>query len=389
MGDPSLPTSVTTLEVDGRTIHLVGTAHVSEESVEDVRRTVESVHPDAIAVELCPSRHRTLTDAEAWRRMDILKILKEGKAVLLLTQLALSSFYRRIGEKLGVQPGAEMLEGIRLAEQTGASLVLADRDIQITFKRVWGYLGFWSKCKLLAHLLAALFETDQLDSRAVEDLKKRDELESIMSEFAERFPQIKRRLIDERDIYLAQKIRRARSRTLVAVVGAGHVEGITRHIREDRSLDDLEQLPPKSIVPRLIGWGVPLVLVGLMAYGFVRGPDQGWANVLIFILGTGVLSALGAALAWAHPLAVGTAFLAAPIGILHPLLATGWFAGLAQAWIRRPTVDDFEDLPNTLSSFREFWTNPVTKVLLVTALTNVGATLGMLIVVPWIVARTM
>jgi len=387
MDNLELPSSVTTLTVNGRLVYIVGTAHVSKESVEDVRRTVEAVRPDAIAVELCPARHKAQTDAYAWRKMDILKILKDKKAVLLLTQLVLSSFYRRIGERLGVQPGAEMLEGIRLAEETGATLVLADRDIQITFKRVWGYLGFWNKCKLLAHLVGSVFESEQLDSQTVEQLKKQDELAAIMSEFAEKFQQIKERLIDERDIYLAQKIRRATCKTLVAVVGAGHVEGIAQHIQQDESLAELEQLPPKSIVPTLIGWGVPLILVGLLIYGFFRGPDQGWSNVSIFILGTGGLSALGAALALAHPLAIVTAFLAAPICILHPLLATGWFAGLAQAWIRRPTVDDFEELPNTLSNFKEFWANPVTKVLLVTALTNLGATLSMLVVVPWIVAR--
>ena len=264
MGDPSLPRSVTTLTVDGRTVHLVGTAHVSQESVEDVRRTVESVRPDAIAVELCPARHKALTDSDAWRKMDIFKIVKVKKAILLLTQLALSSFYRRIGEKLGIQPGAEMLEGVRLAEQTGARLVLADRDIQITFKRVWGYLGFWNKCKLLAHLIAAVFETEQLDTEAIEQLKVQDQLEGIMAEFAVKFPRIKERLIDERDIYLAQRIRQAHGETIVAVVGAGHVEGISRHIHQDRSLEDLEQLPPRSIVPRLIGWGIPLLLVGLL-----------------------------------------------------------------------------------------------------------------------------
>ena len=173
------------------------------------------------------------------------------------------------------------------------------------------------------------------------------------------------------------------------MVGAGHVEGICRHIQQDEPLADLESLPPKSIVPKLIGWGLPLLLIGLMVYGFYRGPEKGWSNVYIFILGTGGLSALGAALALAHPLAIVTAFLAAPIGVLHPLLATGWFAGLAQAWVRRPTVDDFEELPNTLSSFKEFWANPVTKVLLVTALTNLGAMVSVAVVVPWIFARMM
>ena len=389
MDNMQLPNSVRTLTMDGRQIYLVGTAHVSRESVEDVRRTVEAVHPDAIAVELCPSRHKALTDSEAWRKMDIFKILKEKKAVLLLTQLALSSFYRRIGEKLGVQPGAEMIEGIRLAEQTGAKLVLADRDIQITFKRIWRNLGFWNKCKLMAHLITAMFETEQLDMKTIEQHKRQDELEAIMAEFAQKFPQVKRQLIDERDMYLAQKIRAAEGQTIVAVVGAGHVEGISRQIRQDHALEQLEQLPPKSVVPTLIGWGLPILLVVLLVYGFLKGDARALSNVYIWVLATGTLSALGAAVALGHPLAVLSAFVAAPFTTLHPLLAAGWVSGLVQAWIKRPTVDDFEDLPNSISSFKGFWTNPVTKVLLVTALTNLGGSLGFTLALGWIGARAM
>jgi pheromone shutdown-related protein TraB len=389
MDNLKLPSSVTSLTVDGRQVYLVGTAHVSKESVEDVRKTVEAVAPDAIAVELCPSRHKALTDADAWRRMDIFRILKEKKAVLLLTQLALSSFYRKIGDKLGVQPGAEMLEGIKLSEQTGAKLVLADRDIQITFKRVWGNLGLWNKCKLLAHLIAAVFETEQLDDTTVEQLKKQDEMEAIMAEFAEKFPQIKRRLIDERDVYLAQKIRSSQAQRIVAVVGAGHVEGISRQIQQDHNLTDLEQLPARSIVPTLLAWSLPLLLVGLMVYGFVKGDPRAASNIWIWVLATGSLSAAGAAGAMGHPLAVLSAFVAAPFTALHPLVAAGWVSGLVQAWVRRPTVDDFEDLPNSISSFRGFWTNPVSKVLLVTALTNLGGTIGFGVAVAWIGARAL
>jgi pheromone shutdown-related protein TraB len=384
-----LPSSVTSLTVEGRQVYLVGTAHVSRESVEDVRKTVEAVSPDAIAVELCPSRHKALTDADAWRKMDIFRILKEKKAVLLLTQLALSSFYRKIGDKLGVQPGAEMLEGIRLAEQTGANLVLADRDIQITFRRVWGNLGLWNKCKLLAHLIAAVFETEQLDDATVEQLKKQDEMEAIMAEFAEKFPQIKQRLIDERDVYLAQKIRSAQAQRIVAVVGAGHVEGISRQIQQDHDLTDLEQLPPRSILPTVLAWGLPLLLVGLMVYGFMKGDPRAASNIWIWVLATGGLSALGAAVAMGHPLAVLSAFVAAPFTALHPLVAAGWVSGLVQAWVKRPTVDDFEDLPNCISSFRGFWTNPVSKVLLVTALTNLGGTIGFALAIGWIGARAL
>lgn len=384
MENLDLPASVTPITLEGRQIYVVGTAHVSRESVDDVRNAVDQVKPDAICVELCPSRHQALTQRDNWRKMDIFKIIKKKKAVLLLVQLILSSFYRRLGERLGVQPGAEMLEGVDLAKKTGATLVLADRDIEITFKRVWGYLGFWNKIKLLAQMLAGLFEKDEIDADLVETLKKRDQLESIMAEFAESFPEIKKRLIDERDIYLAQKIRAAQGEKIVAVVGAGHAPGITKHIQTEEDLVPLEQIPRKSILPRLLKWGIPIAIIGMLVYGFFRDTEIGIDSVIIWVGVNGILSAIGAALAAAHPLTVVSAFLAAPLTSLNPFIAAGWVSGIVQALIKRPTVDDFEDLPNAISSMRGFWTNPVCKVLLVMVLSNLGSVLGTWIAIPWI-----
>ncbi|MBM4029749.1 MAG: TraB family protein, partial [Planctomycetes bacterium] len=260
----SLPSRVAHVKVDDRDIYLVGTAHISKESVEDVRTTIEQVRPDAVCVELCQARHQAMTQADNWRKMDIFKIIRQKKAVFLLAQLIMSSFYRRLGEKLGVQPGAEMLEGVRLAEQTGATLVLADRDIEITLKRVWRYLGFWSKLKLAMQVMMSALVTEKVDADMIEELKQQDQLEAIMAEFAQRFPEIKRRLIDERDTFLAQKIRAAPGTRVVAVVGAGHVEGIKSQIHQDQPLAELMTLPPKSIWPRLVAWGIPLLIVALI-----------------------------------------------------------------------------------------------------------------------------
>ena len=208
----SLPERVSHVKVDGKDVYLVGTAHLSQESVQDVRTTVEQVRPQTICVELCKSRHQAITQADAWSKMDIFKVIRQRKAMFLLAQLIMSSFYRRLGEKLGIQPGAEMIEGIRLAEETKAELVLADRDIEITLKRVWGYLGFWSKLKLAMQLTLGIFVQDEIDADTIEVLKQKDQLEGIMAEFAGKFPEIKKRLIDERDTYLAQKIRNAPAR---------------------------------------------------------------------------------------------------------------------------------------------------------------------------------
>jgi pheromone shutdown-related protein TraB len=385
--DASLPPRVKHVKVEDRDVYLVGTAHISRESVEDVRTTVEQVHPDAICVELCKARHQAMTQADNWRKMDIFKVIRQKKAVFLLAQLILSSFYRRLGEKLGVQPGAEMLEGIHLAEQTGATLVLADRDIDVTLKRVWGYLGFWNKLKLATQIVASTLFTEKIDMDMIEQLKKQDQLEAIMAEFTRQFPEIKRRLIDERDIYLAQKIRAAPGKTVVAVIGAGHVEGIQSHLHQDESLEELTKLPPKSIWPKVFGWGIPLLIVGLLAWGFTQGTSRGFENIYIWILVTGTFAAMGAAAAFAHPLTILSAFLAAPLTTIHPLIAAGWVAGIVQAFVKRPKVSDLEDLPEAIGSVKGFWTNPVTRILLIIILCNLGATIGVAIGVPWIAAR--
>jgi pheromone shutdown-related protein TraB len=383
----SLPPRVKHVKVEDRDVYLVGTAHISRESVEDVRTTVEQVHPDAICVELCKARHQAMTQADNWRKMDIFKVIRQKKAVFLLAQLILSSFYRRLGEKLGVQPGAEMLEGIHLAERTGATLVLADRDIDVTLKRVWGYLGFWNKLKLATQIVASTLFTEKIDMDMIEQLKKQDQLEAIMAEFTRQFPEIKRRLIDERDIYLAQKIRAAPGKTVVAVIGAGHVEGIQSHLHQDESLEELTKLPPKSIWPKVFGWGIPLLIVGLLAWGFTQGTSRGFENIYIWILVTGTFAAMGAAAAFAHPLTILSAFLAAPLTTIHPLIAAGWVAGIVQAFVKRPKVSDLEDLPEAIGSVKGFWTNPVTRILLIIILCNLGATIGVAIGVPWIAAR--
>ncbi|MCX5644491.1 MAG: TraB/GumN family protein [Phycisphaerae bacterium] len=383
----TLPSRVTHVKVDDKDVYLVGTAHISKESVEDVHATIEQVRPDSICIELCKARHQAMTQADNWRKMDIFKIIRQKKAVFLLAQLILSSFYRRLGEKLGVQPGAEMLEGIHMAEQTGATLVLADRDIDVTLRRVWGYLGFWTKLKLAMQLMMSILFSEKIDMDMIEQLKQQDQLEAIMAEFAQRFPEIKRRLIDERDTYLAQKIRTAPGKTIVAVVGAGHVEGIQSQIHQDQPLDELMKLPPKSIWPKIFGWGIPLLIVALLAWGFTKGTAHGVQNIYIWVLVTGSFSAIGAALALAHPLTILSAFLAAPITTIHPLLAAGWIAGIVQAFVKRPKVSDLENLPEAIGSLKGFWTNPVTRILLIIMLCNIGASIGVAIAFPWIAAR--
>jgi len=383
----TLSDSVAHITVDGRDIYLIGTAHVSKESVDDVKTTVDLVKPDSICVELCPGRHKAMMQKDAWKNMDIFKVIKEKKGVFLIAQLVMSAFYKRLGDQLGVQPGAEMLEGVKQADETGAQLVLADRDIQVTLKRVWGYLSFWHKMKLAAHLMASVFTKEQIDESMIEQIKGQDQLDSVMAEFSESFPEIKKRLIDERDIFLAQKIREAKGSTVAAVVGAGHVNGIKEYIQKDNDLDPLMELPKPSIWPKFLKWGIPAAVVALVAYGFYKGGAQhSIESIKIWVLVNGTLSALGSAIALAHPLTIIASFVGAPLTSINPMVAAGWVAGLTQAWIHKPTVADFEDLSEAVGSVKGFWKNSVTKILLVVVLANLGSTLGTIISF-WLIAQ--
>lgn len=385
---PQLPASVTTIHLDGRTIHLVGTAHVSQQSVDDVRQTIHAVQPDTVCVELCPARYQSLSDPDAWRRMDIYRVIRQGKAAFLLMQLVLQAMYRRIGERLGVQPGAEMLAAMELARTQNAELVLADRDVQVTLKRVWGGMGWWTKMRFFGHLLWSIFDDQEVDAAAVERLKEADALTAAMAELAEGFPEIKARLIDERDRYLAEKIRRAPGERIVAVVGAGHVPGIVAHIRAPQDLAPLEEVPPPSPWGRALAWTIPALIVALVVVGFFRGGAAVTGEAVLIWFGVhGLLSALGAAAALGHPLAILAALVASPFTSLNPMIAAGWVAGLVQAWARKPTVADLEALPVSILTVRGFWTNPVSRILLVVVFANLGSSLGTFISGGWIFAR--
>ena len=384
----SLPAGVVEVALEGGTAFIVGTAHVSAQSVRDVRETIAAVRPDAVAIELCAPRYEGLVKKSAWRDTNLFRVVKEGRATFLLAQLALQAFYRKIGKQLEVEPGAEMAAAAECAEQIGARIELIDRRIDVTLKRVWRHLGFWHRLKLFFTMAGAFFSSDEIGGEDVEALKKSDQLEALMGEMGQAFPEIKKRLIDERDVYLAQKLRAVSGARIVAVVGAGHVPGMIEAMRRPMPLDELDSLPPPSRWSKIWPWLVPAAVLGLIAHGFVRGgAERGVDSILLWIGVNGVLSAAGAALAMAHPLAILAAFVAAPITSLNPSLAAGWVAGLVQAWIRPPSVGDFEALPEAMETLRGFLGNPVARILLVVALANVGSSIGTFVAIPWIAAR--
>ncbi len=367
------------IDYDGREIVLIGTAHVSQKSVGEVKEVIAAENPDTVCVELCEARYQSLIDTETWKNTDIVKIIKEGKALLLLAKLALSSYQKKLARKFGVKPGEEMMQGINSAKEIGAELCLADRDIQITMLRLWGNLGFWSKIKLFFNFMLGMFIDEELTEEDMEKMKSQDMLSAALEELSKAFPQLKSVVIDERDIYLAQKIKEAPGEKVVAVLGAGHIPGIKKELDNNHDLSELNRVPPSSSAAKIIGWAIPIFIVTIIASTFSVDRATGIDQMISWILWNGSLGVLGAILAFAHPLAILTAFVAAPISSLSPMLAAGWFAGLTEALVRKPSVNDFENLAEDMHTLKGFWRNKVTHILLVVVFANLGSTIGTII----------
>lgn len=371
--------NITRINLDDKQYILIGTAHVSKQSAEQVKQVIEEEQPDSVCVELDDQRYQSITNKSKWKEMDIFQVIKEKKATLLLMNLAISSFQRRVAKQFGINPGQEMIQGIESAEEVGAELVLADRNIQITFNRIWRNLGWKGKALLLTQVIAGIFSKETISEEELEKMKSQDMIDSMLEDFTENFPRLKEPLIDERDQYLAQKIKNAPGEKIVAVLGAAHVPGITKEIQKDHDLEQLTKIPPKSKIPKVIGWSIPVIILSIIIYTFLANPSAGWQQTVSWILWNGSLSAIGTALAFGHPLAILTAFVLAPLTSLNPLLAAGWFAGFVQAYMRRPNVNDFEKLAEDVFSVKGFWNNKVTRVLLVIVLANLGSSLGTIV----------
>lgn len=371
------------LDHDGKRITLVGTAHVSKESVDLVKAVIADVKPDTVCVELCESRAQTIRQKERWQEMDIIKVIKEKKAFLLLSNLMLASFQKRIANRLEVAPGQEMIQAMDSAEAVGATVHLADRDIRITLSRTWRSMGLWGKIKLLFQLILSLGEVDEISEADVEKMKQQDMLASILDEVGKSMPQVHTSLIDERDRYLTEKIRTAPGETIVAVVGAGHVPGMKRYWDQPIDLKALETLPSKGRLSGFLKWFIPACICALIMYGFFRGGTSAGADMITWwVLANGILAGLGALIALGHPLTILSSILAAPLTSLNPMIAAGWVSGLVEAFSRKPKVKDFESLPNDILSVKGFWRNKVTRILLVVVFTNLGSAAGTFLAIP-------
>lgn len=369
--------NVDVFERDGKRYVIVGTAHVSEASVALVEQIIAEEQPDCVAIELCEARYNALRDPDRWKKTDVISVIREGRLAMLVAQLMLASFQRKIGNELKVSPGQEMMAAANAANRLNAKICFADRDVKATLKRTWAALGWIQKLKLIALGPLKLFDSEKIDSAEIENLKKSDVLEDAMKELSAQFPGVKTALIDERDRFLAHKIRNADGNRVVAVVGAGHVPGIKQQFDEPIDIEALIAIPQPGPWGKVFGWAFLAAFVGLIGYGFWEAGAQAGAEMaLSWIVINAIAAGVGATLALAHPLSILAAAVSAPMTTLHPLLASGWFAGLTEAMVRKPTVADLEAVLDDLQTVRGLFRNRVTRIILVTALTNLCGMLG-------------
>jgi len=378
-GNHVYPEDVELITLGDREIFLVGTAHVSQESVDLVKQVIATEKPDCVCVELDDKRYKALSGRKRWESLDLKEIIKKKQLSTLLVNLVLSSYQKKLGMQLGVMPGSELLEATRVANKYAIPVSLCDRDVRVTLRRAWHETSFFKKGYLLATLLLSLFDNTEITEEKLEQLKKKDVLSELMSELGEAMPELKRVLIDERDIYLAEKIKMSVGSKLVAVVGAGHVEGIKKRIREDHSsvLPSISTFPPVSAWFKALGWSIPLLIIGsLLAIGLQKGSGAAGANLLYWVLANGIPSAIGAILAWAHPLTIATAFAAAPVTSLTPVIGAGYVTAFVQVLVQPPVVREFETVAEDMATVAGWWKNKLLRVFLAFLLPGLGSMIG-------------
>jgi len=374
------------LTYEDKDIILIGTAHVSIESAQLVEQIIEKEKPDTVCVELCQSRYQSITQKNRWQNTDLIKVIKEKKAFLLLLNLMLAYFQKKIGKKLGIKPGEEIIRAIKAAETVGAQVYLADRDIRTTLSRTWHLMGLWTKIKLLFQFIASVGDVDSINQEDIEKMKKEDVLETLLAEIGKSLPEVRHVLIDERDQYLAYKIRTAPGKKIVAAVGAGHVPGLRKSWNEPVDIEALEKMPPKGRATGLLKWGIPVIIIVMIALGFfTAGATTGTQMIKWWVLANAILAGLGALAAFGHPLTILSAIVASPLTSLNPMIAAGWVAGLVEVLMRKPKVRDFENLAEDISSLKGFWKNKITRILIVVIFTNLGSSLGAFVAIPLMV----
>ncbi len=373
------------VERDGVRYTLLGTAHVSQASVEAVERAIESGRFDAVAVELDAQRLQALTDPDALAKLDLVEVIRKGRVALFAANLALAAYQRRLAEQLEIEPGAELKRAVTLANERNLPVHLIDREVGLTFRRASQRLGFFGKIKLVMGLGAGLFASEEVGEDEIEKLKQGDMLEASFGEFASESPALYETIIGERDRYMATRLREVHDpaqREVLAVVGAGHLAGLARYLETDTDApgplrESLEDVPKKHNIPWITLAILAIVLTGI-GVGFYRGGlGVGSELLAVWAMYTGGLAGLGCLLAGSHPLSILTAIVVAPFKPFRLSIPTGAFSALVEARLRKPAYEDFLKLRDDAQSVKGWYRNRVTRVVLTFMLTNLGSMLGL------------
>ncbi|HWX67910.1 MAG TPA: TraB/GumN family protein [Rhodanobacter sp.] len=373
---------------DGVEYVVLGTAHVSRSSVDAVDALLAHEHFDAVAIELCDSRAQSMRDPEAFKQMDLFKVIRQGKAGMVAASLVLSTFQKRLADQSGIQPGAEMKAAMDGADQRALPLWLIDREVGTTLKRAWHSVGFWQRFGLLGGLLASVFEREEIEQSEIEKLKQGDLLESAFSEFATESKPLYESLIGERDAFMAARLRQeaarsttAEPRRVLVVIGAGHLKGLSGLLQEQKNdpatiVAELAATPPKARWPKWLAAALMLLVFAAIAWAFHRNAALGTHALMAWVLFTGGFAALGALAAGGHPLSILAAFIAAPIKPFRPGIPAGGISAMAEAWVRRPRVVDFDTLRDDIVHWSGWWKNRVARTLLNFLLVSLGTIIG-------------
>lgn len=384
--DASVAGPMRVVEHDATRYTLLGTAHVSAESADEVRRLIRSGEFDAVAIELCPSRHQSMIDPDALAGQDLFEIFRQGKAGMVAASLALGAFQQRVAEQAGIEPGAEMRAALEETQSRNLPLLLIDRDVGVTLKRIYRNVPWWQRFSLFTGLLGSVMSRQEVSSADIERLKEGDILESTFNEFAEQSESLFTPLISERDRYMALRIGEenptGRYRNVLVVIGAGHLKGLVGHLEQPLPDDPrpereaLEHTPPRARWWRAVPWLITALVLAGFAIGFSRNSDLGWQLVGDWFLINGVLSAVATVFALAHPLTVVATFFAAPLTSLNPTIGAGFVAAGVELLLRKPKVRDFSQLRHDVAVLRGWWRNRVSRTLLVFLFATLGSAAG-------------
>lgn len=358
-----------TINYKDKTITFIPTAHVSKESVLEVKEAIDSLQPDTVCIELDSARAASLMNPDKYQNFDVKKIIKDGKAPSFLANLLLSSYQKRLADDLGTLVGAEMIQAIQSGKEVNARIDYIDRDINVTMKRLWNGMSLYKKSGLIVSLGATLFEKEDLDSQDVEDLKQSDLLFEAMKEMDEEFPEVSKQILHERNYYMAEKLKQTTGTNIVCVIGAAHLDGIIESLEEEHSLQELVLLPEKK--KNYLGWIIPITFIGIITFLTLQNPATGLTQLLIWLGLASVLAVVGCIVTLAHPYTYVAGIVGAPIGVLSPFLATGMFTGLAQAYAHPPRIQDFDTLADDITKPKRWYSNRLLKILMIAIVTNI------------------